>query len=115
MTLPERTVLNDTLESRIRDKSARLAVIGIGYVGLPLAVALAEAGYCVTGVDLDLRKVESINRGESYIPDVRTETVRAMREHNRLAATTDPAVLATADVIFICVPTPFDKMKAPDL
>ncbi len=103
------------LENKIRDKSADLAVIGIGYVGLPLAVAFAEAGYCVTGVDLDVRKVDSIMRGESYIPDVPAETLRALRTARRLEATTDTSVLRAADVIFICVPTPFDRMKAPDL
>ncbi len=113
MTLP--TVENETLDEKIRAKSARLAVIGIGYVGLPLAVAFGEAGYCVTGVDLDPRKVESIQRGVSYIPDVSTEAVRLLREQNRLGATADTTVLRDADVIFICVPTPFDKMKAPDL
>ncbi len=113
MTLP--TVENQTLDEKIRTKNARLAVIGIGYVGLPLAVAFGEAGYCVTGVDLDPRKVESIQRGVSYIPDVSTEAVRLLREQNRLGATADTTVLRDADVIFICVPTPFDKMKAPDL
>jgi UDP-N-acetyl-D-glucosamine dehydrogenase len=105
----------ETLDQRIRDKSARLAVIGIGYVGLPLAVAFAEAGYHVTGIDLDPHKVESINHGLSYIPDVSSESVRAMCEQDRLGAATDFAALRKADVIFICVPTPFDRMKAPDL
>jgi UDP-N-acetyl-D-glucosamine dehydrogenase len=107
--------IGDALEQRIRDKSAQLAVIGIGYVGLPLAVAFAEAGYRVTGIDLDPRKVESINHGSSYIPDVSSESVRAMCDQDRLSAATDFAALRIADVIFICVPTPFDRMKAPDL
>ncbi|MGB8645312.1 MAG: nucleotide sugar dehydrogenase [Anaerolineae bacterium] len=103
------------LSNKIQDKSAVIAVIGIGYVGLPLAVAFAEAGYSVTGVDLDSRKVEAINHGDSYIPDVSSETLRALRDQKRIQATSDPAVLRRADVIFICVPTPFDAMKAPDL
>lgn len=104
-----------TLAVRIQDKTARIAVIGIGYVGLPLAVAFAEAGYRVTGLDLDPRKVESLSRGESYIPDVASGSVSALRAQERLDASTDVAVLRDADVIFICVPTPFDRMKAPDL
>jgi UDP-N-acetyl-D-glucosamine dehydrogenase len=104
-----------TLDEKIRTKTGRIAVIGIGYVGLPLAVAFAEAGYPVTGVDLDAGKVETVNRGTSYIPDVPTEAVRVLREQNRFSATTDTTTLRDADVIFICVPTPFDKMKAPDL
>ena len=107
--------ITNLLGQRIREKSARLAVIGIGYVGLPLAVAFAEAGYHVTGVDLDQHKVESINHGVSYIPDVSSESVRAMCEQGRLGATTEFGGLRDADVIFICVPTPFDRMKAPDL
>ncbi len=109
------TLETESLDEKIRSKRAQLAVIGIGYVGLPLAVAFGEAGYCVTGVDLDPRKVDAIHRGTSYIPDVPAETVRFLREQNRLGATTDTTVLGNADVIFICVPTPFDKMKAPDL
>ncbi len=115
--MPESTVSSATqlLEQRIHDKTARLAVIGIGYVGLPLAVAFAEAGYCVTGIDLDARKVDAVNRGESYIPDVSTESLHKMWEARHLDATTDPRCLDEKDVIFICVPTPFDAMKAPDL
>lgn len=105
----------DKLGQRIRDKSACIAVIGIGYVGLPLAVAFAEAGYRVIGVDLDSRKVESINHGISYIPDVSSKAVRDLAGVGRLSAATDLAALRGADVIFICVPTPFDRMKAPDL
>jgi UDP-N-acetyl-D-glucosamine dehydrogenase len=105
----------ETLDQKIREKSARLAVIGIGYVGLPLAVAFAEAGYHVTGVDLDPRKVESINHGVSYIPDVSSESVSSLCEKGRLRAVTEMAILRESDVIFICVPTPFDRMKAPDL
>lgn len=105
----------DKLGQRIRDKSACLAVIGIGYVGLPLAVAFAEAGYRVIGIDLDSRKVESINHGISYIPDVSSEAIGALAEQGRLSAASDFAALHGVDVIFICVPTPFDRMKAPDL
>jgi UDP-N-acetyl-D-glucosamine dehydrogenase len=96
-----------TLEQKIANKSAKIAVIGVGYVGLPLAVAFAGVGFAVTGVDLDPRKIAAINRGASYIPDVPTETLAHLVH--------DYDILRDADVIFICVPTPVDKMKAPDL
>ena len=90
-------------------------MIGIGYVGLPLAVAFADAGFPTVGFDLDERKVFAIHRGESYIPDVETELVKKLVASETLSASSDDAVLRDADVIFICVPTPFDRMKAPDL
>ena len=92
-----------------------VAVIGLGYVGLPLAVALSHADIPVIGIDLDPRKVERLNRGESYIPDVPTEQVAALVENRLLTAFTDYEPLREADSIFICVPTPFDANKAPDL
>lgn len=103
------------LEDKIRDHTARIAVIGVGYVGLPLAVAFAHAGYPTTGLDFDRRKVESLNRGESYIPDVAGAEVEVLVRAGKLRAAPDYTPLAEADVIFICVPTPFDRMKAPDL
>lgn len=103
------------LSEKIQARTAEIAVIGIGYVGLPLAVAFAEAGFQTTGYDLDARKVQTINRGESYIPDVETELVRVLVTDGRLRASTSEDALDVADVIFICVPTPFDRMKAPDL
>lgn len=107
--------LDQTLQEKIQARTARIAVIGIGYVGLPLAAAFGEAGFSTVGFDLDTRKVETINRGESYIPDVESELVAKLIGQHTLSASTDAAVLGDADVIFICVPTPFDRMKAPDL
>lgn len=107
--------LDVVLADKIQQRTAQIAVIGIGYVGLPLAVAFAETGFPTVGFDLDTRKVESINRGESYIPDVESPLVAKLVAHKTLRASTDDAVLGGADVIFICVPTPFDRMKAPDL
>lgn len=104
-----------SLENKIRNKSATVAIVGLGYVGLPLAVAFGEVGYPVIGVDIDDAKVAAIERGESYIGDVTSERVAAMLAAGRLAATTDYRVLHDADVIFVCVPTPFDSMKTPDL
>lgn len=92
-----------------------MLVIGLGYVGLPLATAFAEAGFSTTGFDVDTGKVEAIGRGESYIPDVAGALVKMLVGSGKLSATTDEAVIAGSDVIFICVPTPFDRMKAPDL
>lgn len=109
------TTQTTQLAGKIHAHTAEIAVIGIGYVGLPLAVAFAEAGFQTTGLDLDTRKVAAINRGESYIPDVESALVQTLVTDGRLRASTDENVLDNADVIFICVPTPFDRMKAPDL
>src|SRR5262245_33906868 len=109
------TVTTETIKEKIRVRNARIAIIGIGYVGLPLAVAFAEAGFPTVGYDLDANKVAAINRGESYIPDVETPLVKRLVEAHTLSASTNDSVLRDADVIFICVPTPFDRMKAPDL
>lgn len=103
------------LLTKISDKTARVGVIGLGYVGLPLATGLAKSGFAVLGVDASPQKVDTLNRGVSYIPDVATTDVARLVEQGLLSATTDYSVLAAVDVIFICVPTPFDSMKAPDL
>jgi UDP-N-acetyl-D-glucosamine dehydrogenase len=103
------------LHQKLRDRTARAGVVGLGYVGLPLAVELARAGFHTIGIDLDQRKVDTINRGESYIQDVPTADVAEFHKAKRLSATTDPAVIATLDTINICVPTPLRKTKDPDL
>ncbi len=103
------------LIERIHAKQARVGVIGLGYVGLPLAVEFADAGLTVTPVDLDVTKVDAIRRGISYIPDVPGERVARLVEAGRLDATTDFSVLGQADAISICVPTPLRKTKDPDL
>lgn len=103
------------LEDKIRNRSATVAVVGLGYVGLPLAVAFGEVGYPVVGVDVDPSKVAAIGRGESYIGDVTSERIAALLAGGRLTATTGYGWLHDADVIFVCVPTPFDNMKTPDL
>ncbi|MEJ2212345.1 MAG: nucleotide sugar dehydrogenase [Anaerolineae bacterium] len=100
---------------KIADKSARVAVIGLGYVGLPLAVSFAKAGYRVLGLDVDGRKVAALDEGRSYIDDVDTADVESVVRAGRLAASSDYGLLAEQDAVFICVPTPFDAMKAPDL
>jgi UDP-N-acetyl-D-glucosamine dehydrogenase len=105
----------ETLLQRLRDRTANVAVLGLGYVGLPLATIFAEAGFHVTGIDPDLSKVESIYRGESYIQDVPTEQVARLVKSGRLQATTDFSVLKGADAVSICVPTPLRKTGDPDL
>jgi UDP-N-acetyl-D-glucosamine dehydrogenase len=103
------------LIDKFERREARVAVIGLGYVGLPLAVAFAEAGYRVTGIDLDGRKVEAIACGESYIEDVPAAKVAPLVAANRLAATTDYSALAMCDAVSICVPTPLNKTGDPDI
>jgi UDP-N-acetyl-D-glucosamine dehydrogenase len=104
-----------TLGQKIADKSAHVAIIGLGYVGLPLAAGLSKAGFQVTGVDVELGKVESLQQGISYISDVPGEVVASLVAEGRLQATTDYDVLKDVDAVFICVPTPFNSMRAPDL
>jgi UDP-N-acetyl-D-glucosamine dehydrogenase len=102
------------LES-IRARRARTGVIGLGYVGLPLAVEFARAGYATMGIDLDPQKVAAINDGRSYIDDVTSEDVAALRTQGTLAASTNFDVLKELDTVNICVPTPLRKTKDPDL
>jgi UDP-N-acetyl-D-glucosamine dehydrogenase len=104
-----------TLQQKIVDKSAHVAVIGLGYVGLPLATGLGKAGFRVRGIDLDRRKVETLQKGVSYIPDVPGEDLAPLVAEGRLQATADYDVLNAVDAVFICVPTPFNAMRAPDL
>src|SRR5690348_4113584 len=104
----------NTLE-RIKNKQAKVGVIGLGYVGLPLAVEFARTGFDVTGFDVDAAKTGHINEGKSYIPDVTAADVAAMVKAGRLRATTDMTALGAMDAIDICVPTPLRKTKDPDL
>ncbi len=105
----------ETLLKRLQDRSALVGVIGLGYVGLPLAVEFAEAGFNVVGVDPLTGKVERLNKGESYIPDVPTERVAKLVEAGRLRASTSYDDLREADAVLICVPTPLRKTKDPDM
>jgi UDP-N-acetyl-D-glucosamine dehydrogenase len=107
--------IQNTLLAKLRDKTARVAILGIGYVGLPLAVVFAEAGFTVTGVDPDRRKAEALNHGTSYIPDVKTETVARLINSGRLKATADYSVLEDIDAVSICVPTPLRQTGDPDM
>lgn len=105
----------DELSEKISSKSIRAGVIGLGYVGLPLAVEFAKTGVAVVGFDVDREKIDSILRGESYISDVDSEAVSRVVSDGTLVATTDFSQLAAVDTINICVPTPLRKTKDPDL
>jgi UDP-N-acetyl-D-glucosamine dehydrogenase len=104
-----------TLLDRIEARTATLAVIGMGYVGLPLAVEFAEAGFHVLGLDIDEQKMETLNRGESYIADVTTERLAPLVQSGHLHGTTSYDDLHSVDAISICVPTPLTKTKDPDV
>jgi len=103
------------LQEKISTHSLRVAVIGLGYVGLPLAITFAEAGFQVEGIDVNAQKVEQASRGESYIPDIASSTLHALVETKRLHFTTDYATLDDVDAISICVPTPLRKTHDPDI
>ena len=103
------------LLERIENKTAVLGVVGLGYVGLPLAVEFARGGLRVVGIEVDPRKVEMLNRGESYVPDVPSAAVADLVRRGLLAATTDYAELRRADAVSICVPTPLRKTRDPDM
>ena len=108
-------IVFDELSEKISSKSIRAGVIGLGYVGLPLAVEFAKTGVAVVGFDVDREKIDSILRGESYISDVDSEAVSRVVSDGTLVATTDFSQLAAVDTINICVPTPLRKTKDPDL
>jgi UDP-N-acetyl-D-glucosamine dehydrogenase len=103
------------LLDQIRSRRARAGVVGLGYVGLPLAVELARAGFDTTGIDIDPRKVEAVGRGTSYIADVSTDDLSLLVTRKALRATTDFSAVADLDTINICVPTPLRKTKDPDM
>jgi UDP-N-acetyl-D-glucosamine dehydrogenase len=109
------TTIREALNEKIHRRTARVAVLGLGYVGLPLASIFAEAGFTVMGIDPEKEKVEAIQRGESYILDVPTEQVARLVESGRLKATTDFSSLASCDAVSVCVPTPLRKTRDPDL
>jgi UDP-N-acetyl-D-glucosamine dehydrogenase len=103
------------LLDKIASKQARVVVVGIGYVGLPLVVEFAEAGFRVTGYDKDPSKVKSLNEGRSYIEDIKTEHIAPHVKSGRMDASTDEKVIGEADCVILCVPTPLKKSKDPDM
>ena len=103
------------LKNKIENRDAQIGVIGLGYVGLPLAMEFVRAGFHVTGIDVDQEKVKKLNRGENYIQDIKDESVKNAVEMNQLSATSDFSVIQNLDAISICVPTPLNKQKNPDI
>lgn len=103
------------LREKIRTKRAKIGVIGLGYVGLPLALEFVRSGYCVTGIDKSKQRVESLNKGSSYVIDVKDEDIAQFVEKGLFSVTDDVSVLTALDAISICVPTPLTKTKDPDM
>ncbi len=108
-------MIKSEITNQVTNKRVRIGVIGLGYVGLPLAVEFAHTGFEATGFEVDEEKVAQINAGHSYIGDVKASAVAEMVEAKRLRATTDFSHLADCDAIIICVPTPLRKTKEPDI
>ena len=106
---------SEQLRQKIETRKAKTGVVGLGYVGLPLAVELAHAGFSVVGIDIDQAKVDSLNRGESYIQDIPSSVLKPLVDSGLIKATTDFASVADLDTINICVPTPLRKTKDPDM
>ena len=107
--------IKETLIEELKTKQARVGILGLGYVGLPLAAVFAQAGFHVTGIDPDARKVDCLNKGISYIPDVKTESIATLVQSGHLTATTDFSVLKDLDAVSICVPTPLRQTGDPDM
>jgi UDP-N-acetyl-D-glucosamine dehydrogenase len=107
--------IKSNLLAKLKNKTANVAVLGLGYVGLPFAAVFSEAGFTVTGIDPDVRKVEALQQGISYIQDVPTAQVERLVAAKKLKATTDFSILAEMDAVSICVPTPLRKTGDPDL
>lgn len=105
----------ERLRNRITDRSARIAVMGLGYVGLPLLRAAFDAGFPCTGFDIDARKIELLKRGESYLRHLGTDFAKPFAESDRFRGTDEPDDLADADVVIVCVPTPLGRHREPNL
>jgi len=111
----EEQFMSHPLQEKIATRALRVAVIGLGYVGLPLAAAFADVGFPVVGIDIDQQKVDRANRGESYIADISSNTLQALIKTKQLYFTSDYTVLADIDAVSICVPTPLSKTRDPDI
>lgn len=107
--------MSDSFDDRLVARALTIGVVGLGYVGLPLAVGYGEAGFGVIGVDVDTDRVGALNEGRSHVEDIDSARVAALVGAGRFRAASDAEALAAADVVFVCVPTPFDEAKTPDL
>jgi len=107
--------IKQTLLDRLSSHQATVGIVGLGYVGLPLAVEFAEVGFTVIGIDLSPSKVDALNRGESYIPDIPTSRLKPLVDSGKLRGSTSYEALREADTVSICVPTPLRKTKDPDM
>ena len=103
------------LKNKIENRNARIGVIGLGYVGLPLAMEFVRAGFRVTGFDVDPKKIKKLNRGDNYIQDVEDKSVELAVSNNQFSATHDFSEIQNLDAVSICVPTPLNKQKNPDI
>jgi UDP-N-acetyl-D-glucosamine dehydrogenase len=105
----------DSLREKIASRKARVGVLGLGYVGLPLGVEFARAGFDVVGMDVQQKKVDQFNSGQSYVKDVNDRVFKPLVESGKLRATTDFSIIQELDTVDICVPTPLRKTKDPDM
>jgi UDP-N-acetyl-D-glucosamine dehydrogenase len=115
MTMTAAQTTANILEEKIASRRARVGIVGLGYVGLPLAVEFAKAGFSVTGIDLDARKIARVNAGDSYVGDIPSAALSKLVQAGKLRATADFAAVRDLDTINICVPTPLRKTKDPDM
>ena len=104
-----------SLYKKIKNKNAHIGVVGLGYVGLPLAVEFAKAGYNVSGIEVDDNKITAINNGNNYIPDIDNSLLENLVKQGKLVATNDTSIISKLDAISICVPTPLSKVNEPDV
>ena len=114
-TLTPTQTIAEILQAKIRSRSARVGIVGLGYVGLPLAVEFARAGFEVTGIDISQSKADRVNAGDSYVGDVPSAVLKPFVKSGKLRATSDFSVVRELDTINICVPTPLRKTKDPDM
>jgi UDP-N-acetyl-D-glucosamine dehydrogenase len=114
-SVQEQSHCGQYLLERIEERNVRIGVVGLGYIGLPLAIGWAKAGFVVTGIDIDALRVDMCLNSKSWIADVQSEELEALVREGQLSATTDSCVFAELDVITICVPTPLNEVKEPDI
>src|SRR5581483_10292174 len=115
MQSPTTASVAKALEAKILNRTARVGIVGLGYVGLPLAMEFARAGFQVTGIDIQASKVAQLNQGDSYVQDVSADTLKKWVSEGNFRATSDFSVVSELDTINIAVPTPLRKTKDPDM